>query len=58
MGKIIESLFSWSVEELRVEVAQIADYELAKLRVSQIQDKIAEIKEVINSQLECNAKWK
>lgn len=57
MGKIIDNIFGWSVEDLRQEFCIELDYKLMKLRVSQIKDKFAEIKEMMDKQLESHNDW-
>ena len=59
MGRIINSLFEWSVEDLRQEfcLLEYADSKLMSLRVSQVKDKFNEINIMMDKQLEVNKQW-
>ena len=57
MGKAIDSIFSWSVEEMRNEFCIEYDYKLMELRVSQIKDKLRETIEMLNNQLKIHEHW-
>lgn len=56
-GKIINSLFDWSVEDLRGEFCLFYFYDEMKIRVRQINDKFEEIKEMMNKQLKVHKNW-
>ena len=55
-GKIMGSLFDWTTESLRIEFCQI-EYELMKIRVSQIKDKFREVEEMMDRQLKVHKNW-
>ena len=57
MDKIIDKLFSWSVEELRNEFCIEYNYNLMKIRVMQIKSKFKEVEEMMDSQLKVHKHW-
>jgi len=57
MGKCLDMIFGFSTEELREELCIEADYKLILLRRSQILDKMTEIKEMLDKQVEVHKEW-